>query len=38
MSKAVKIKVHNMMLKTFVVFENGTWAMAEMDMIRLGAW
>jgi hypothetical protein len=38
MSKAVKIKIHKMMVKPFVVFENGTWAMAEMDMTRLGAW
>jgi len=37
-SKAVKIKRYKMMAKSFVVCGSEILAMAEMDMIRLGAW
>jgi hypothetical protein len=36
MSKAVKIKVYKMMMKSVVVFGSETCAVAEMDMKRLG--
>jgi hypothetical protein len=38
MNKAVKIKIHNTMMKPAVLFGSETWAMAEMDMKRLGQW
>jgi hypothetical protein len=36
MSKAIKIKIHKMMVKSVVVFGSETWAVAEMNMKRLG--
>jgi hypothetical protein len=38
MSKAVKINIYKMMVIPVVVFGSETWAMTEMDMIRLGTW
>ena len=38
MNKAVKIKIHNTMVKPAVVFGSETRAMTEMDMKRLGTW
>jgi len=38
MSKAFTIKIYTKMVKTFVEFESGTWAMTEMVMTRLGTW
>jgi len=38
MSKAVTIKIYTTMVKTFVEFGSGTWAMTEMVMTRLGTW
>jgi hypothetical protein len=38
MNKAVKIKVHNTMAQPAVLFGSETWAMAEVDMKRLGTW
>jgi hypothetical protein len=35
MSKAVKITIHKMMVKSVVVFRSETWAVAEMGMKRL---
>jgi hypothetical protein len=38
MSKAVKIKTYKKLVKPTVVFGSETWAVAEMDMNRLGSW
>jgi hypothetical protein len=38
MSKAVKIKIHKIMVKPVVVFGREILTMAEMDMTRLIAW
>jgi hypothetical protein len=38
MNKAVKIKMHNTMVKPAVVFGSEARAMTEMDMKRLGTW
>jgi len=38
MSKAVKIKKYKTIVKSAVVFGSETWAVAEIDMNRLGAW
>jgi hypothetical protein len=35
-SKAVKIKIYTMMVKTVVVFWSETWAVSERDVTRLG--
>ena len=37
MSKAIKIKIYKMAVKSFVVSVSKTWAVAEMGMKRLGA-
>jgi hypothetical protein len=38
MSKTVKIQIHKIMVRPVVVFGGETWAMAEMEMKRLGTW
>jgi len=38
MYKAVKIKIHNTMVKPAVVFGSETRAKTGMDMKRLGTW
>jgi hypothetical protein len=38
MSKAVTIKIYTTMVKIFVEFWGGMWAMTEMVMRRLGTW
>ena len=38
MNKAVKIKIHNTMVKPAVLFGCETLAMTEMDMKRMGTW
>ena len=38
MSKAVTIKIYKLMAKPVVVCGSEIWAMAEMDMARLGTW
>jgi hypothetical protein len=36
MSRSVKIKIYKMVVKSAVVFGSETWAVAEMEMKRLG--
>jgi hypothetical protein len=38
LSKAVKIKKYKTIVKPAAVFGSEIWAVAEMDMNRLGAW
>jgi hypothetical protein len=38
MSTAVKIKIYKTMLRPAAVYGSETWAVAEMDMNRLGTW
>jgi len=36
MSKSVKVKIYTSIVKPVVVFVSETWAVAEMDVTRLG--
>jgi hypothetical protein len=38
MSKAVKIKIYEMMVHAVVVYESEIWPKTDMDMKRLNSW